>query len=296
VRCPCLFLLALGCGHDAVIASSAGESSPPSLVSPAGAPAGSAAGPPGPCASAVTKLGPGLTAEQVALAVTPAAGAPCIDLVRADLAHHRLRVLTAARDGRSQPAPAWRETFHLVAVTNAGMFHSDGDPVALIVEDGTDVSADNKTYQGYLAFDPRAATDPPAVISGRDCPGFALDDLRKRYRSIVQSPRLLGCAGDALPWQDTKRYSSAAIGLDQLGRIVFIHARAAITMSDLSKALAALDLTGALFLEGGPEASLVVRGSDGELSRVGSYETGFVENDANQSFWWLPNILAVEAR
>jgi hypothetical protein len=291
VRCPCLYLLlALGCGHDAVVSSSAS----PEPASPW--PALRDDAPSGPCATAPTTLGPGLTAEQVALAVTPAAGAPCIDVVRADLAHHKLRVLTSAREGRSQPAPAWRETFQLVAVINAGMFHSDGDPVALIVEDGTEVSTDNKTYQGYLAFDPRAATDPPAVLTGRDCTGFSLADLRRRYRSLVQSPRLLGCTGEALPWQDKKQYSAAAIGLDRLGRVVLVHARAAIAMSDLAKALAALDLTGALFLEGGPEASLVVRGADGELSRVGSYETGFVENDANQAFWWLPNVIGLEAR
>ena len=289
MRCPCLFVLAFGCGsHDAITASSA--------ITPEAVPAIEAAAvPPSPCATTPTKLGPGLLAEQVALTVAPPAGPPCIDLVRADLAQHRLRVLTAAREGRSQPAPTWRETFHLIAVINAGMFHSDGKPVALIVEDGVAVSNDNKKYLGYLAFDPRAPTDAPAIIAGRDCPNFSLADLRKRYRSIVQSPRLLGCGGEALPWKDTKQYSSAAIGLDRAGRAVFIHARAALTMTELSQALASLDLAGALFLEGGPEASLVVRGADGELLRMGSYETGFVENDSNQSFWWLPNVIALEA-
>lgn len=250
-----------------------------------------------PCTTEVRPLGPGLTTEQALLAATPAAGAtPCIDLVRADLAHHRVRVLTAARDGHSQAAPAWRETFHLVAVINAGMFHEDGKPVGMIIEDGVAVSGDNKKYSGFLAFDPRSAADPATVLTGRDCPGFDLADLRKRYRSIIQAPRLLGCTGAALPWQDKKQYSSAAVGVDRAGHVVFIHARAAVTMTELSASLASLDLAGALFLEGGPEASLVVRGNDGELARMGSYETGFVENDTNQSFWWLPNVLALEAR
>lgn len=301
-----LFLFALGCGREAVAPPSTAPAEPPrragSALSPpapfaaasdAASPASAAASP---CTTAAAKLGPALTAEQIAVAFTPAAGAPCIDIVRADLATYRLRVLTAAHDGRSQPAPAWRETFRLTAVTNAGMFHSSGDPVALIVADGTQLGKDNKQYLGYLAFDPVAATDPPALLTGRDCPGFSLDDLRKRYRSIVQAPRLLGCSGQALPWQDTKHYSAAAIGLDRANRVVFIHARAAFTMTELSKALASLDLAGALFLEGGPEASLVVRGPDGELARVGSYETNFVENDGNQSFWWLPNIIGLEAR
>ena len=290
MRSACLYLVAAACGsHDALTA--------PSAVTREAVPAiEAAAGPPSPCTTAPVKLGPGLTAEQVALTVTPAAGTPCIDVVRADLAKHRLRVLTAAREGKSQPAPTWRETFHLIAVINAGMFHTDGKPVALIVEDGVALSKDNKKYLGYLAFDAVSPADPAVVMTGRDCAGFSLADLRAKYRSIVQSPRLLGCGGEALPWQDKKQYSAAAIGLDRSGRAVFIHARAGLTMTELAQALAGLDLVGALFLEGGPEASLAVRGSDGELLRIGSYETGFVENDANQSFWWLPNVIGLEAR
>jgi hypothetical protein len=284
-------LLTLGCGREAIVTSTAAPIETPHPVE-----ATAAAAPPSRCATKPVQLGPGLVAEQVELAVTPAAGPPCIDLMRADLASYRMRVLTAAREGRSQPAPTWRETFRLVAVTNAGMFHSDGTPVALIIEDGVAVTKDNKQYMGYLAFDPIAAGDAPIVFTGRGCTDFSLADLRKRYRSIVQSPRLLGCAGEALPWQDKKQYSAAAIGLDRTGRVVFIHARAGVTMSELSRALAGLDLTAALFLEGGPEASLDVQGATGSLSRVGSYETNFVENDTNQSFWWLPNVIALEAR
>ena len=58
---------------------------------------------------------------------------------------------------------------------------------------------------------------------------------------------------------------------------------------ELSKSLATHDLAGALFLEGGPEATLVA----GKLSRVGSYETGFVENDDNHVQWALPNVLGI---
>ena len=237
-------------------------------------------------------LAAGLVAERV-----PLGSAGCVDVVRADPAHFKLRVLTAARDGSSHPAPAWRETFHLAAVINAGMFHDDGAPVGMIVEDGVAVSADNPHYAGYIAFDPRDARDPPALLAGRDCAGFELAALRKRYRSLVQSSRLLGCDGRALPWADTKRYSAAAVGLDRAGGIVLIHARAGVTMTELSRALAAsdLELAGALFLEGGPEASLVAKGDMGELSRTGSFETGFNENDDNRAYWWLPNVLALSA-
>lgn len=243
------------------------------------------------CAADI-ELGPGLTHERRAIGSTSATGATaCLDVVRADLAQYRLRVLTSRDATGSHPAPWWRDTFHLTAVTNAGMFHEGGQPVGLIVEDGTTLGRDNKTFSGYLAFDSGGAT-----IAGRDCVDFDLTQLQARFDSVVQSARLLGCSGQPLPWKDTKQYSAAAIGVDRQNRVVFMHARDAVTMTELAEAVGKLDLSGALFLEGGPEASLVVRGTKGELARMGSYETGFVENDANQQFWYLPNVIALEAR
>ena len=248
------------------------------------------------CDGSLAALGPGLSASRVALADKPVAGTPCLDVVRADLARYRLRVLTQARDGTPRTAPGWRDTFELAAVTNAGMFHDTGRPVGLLVENGFAVGTDNARLGGVLAFDPRSPDDPPALITGRDCDGFDLAALRERYRSLVQASRLLGCDGAPLHWADTKHYSASVIALDRAGRVVFVHARAALTMTELARELGSLDLAGALFLEGGPEASLVARGSWGSLERMGSYETAFWENDDNRDFWKLPNVIALEAR
>jgi hypothetical protein len=259
-----------------------------------------------PCPVPHAALGPGLEIERWVLDVptaTPTAP-PCVDVVRADATRFTLKVLSTHNeitdavppDKRGRDAMGWLSAFHLSAVTNAGMFHESGEPVGLIVADGAARSNDNAKMSGYLAWDPIDASDPPVTLAGRDCPDFDLAKLRARYHSIVQSYRLLGCDGGALPWKDPKQYSAAAIGLDRARRIVFLHARAAVTMAELSKELASHDLVGALFLEGGPEASLVAKGSEGELAVVGSYETNFVENDENKSFWWLPNVIALEPR
>ncbi len=76
-------------------------------------------------------------------------------------------------------------------------------------------------------------------------------------------------------------------------RIVFLHVRAALTMAELSRGLATHDLAGALFLEGGPKASLIARTV---VEVMGRYETGFVENDDNHVFWKLPNMIGLEPR
>jgi len=281
VRRPWICLALAGCGHADAIAT-VPVPTPHDAVEVAA-----------PCAPEPHTFAAGITATRVAIGVDAATGGPaCLDLVRIDLARFRPRMLTAARDGAAHPAPAWRETFHLAAAINAGMFHDDGTPVGLLVENGVAVGADNGKYAGYLAFDPHSPTDPPATITGRGCADFDLTALRHRYRAVLQAPRLLGCDGAALPWADPKQYSAAVVAIARDGSLVLIHARSAVRMTELAAALAHQDLAGALFMEGGPEASLVVDG-DPPLSRVGSYETGFVENDGNSAFWWLPNILGV---
>ncbi len=55
------------------------------------------------------------------------------------------------------------------------------------------------------------------ALTGRGCRDFDLAALRAAYRTVVQSYRLLGCDGQALPWADAKHYSAAGVGLDRSG-------------------------------------------------------------------------------
>ena len=243
-----------------------------------------------PCPVAQPQLGPGLTVERWPLGATPGA---CIDVVRADATRFTLRLLSQ-RDDADAPrdALAWLAAFNLSAVINAGMFHASGSPVGLIVADGAARSDHNTKMSGYLAWDPVDAHDPPVALAGRDCGSFDLADLRSRYHSVVQSYRLLGCDGGAISWLDKQPTAAAAIGVDRAGRIVLLHSRTAVPMAELSRALAVHDLTGALFLEGGPEASLVAHGAEGDLAAAGSSRDG----TAQPVFLPLPNVIALYPR
>ena len=66
---------------------------------------------------------------------------------------------------------------------------------------------------------------------------------------------------------------------------------------ELAKILAApgLRLTSALYVEGGPEASLYVAAGGVTVNEVGSYETGFREDDTNVAFWDIPNVVGFAA-
>jgi hypothetical protein len=277
----------------------------PPAPAPTTAPATAPAPPPAaggdlPCDGTARTLGPGLVHERWRVDATPRIDVtPCLDVVRADLRHHALRLVAASRDGDARPAPRWLEELGLVAAVNAGMFHEGGASVGLLVDgDHVNQARDNQKLGGYLAFGPRDPAAAPVVITGRACRGFDLDALRAAYRSVTQSYRLLGCDGEALAWADPKHYSAAAVGLDRDGRLVLIHARAPFLMRDLSRSLARpeLGLTGALFVEGGPEATVAIHAAGGDLLLVGSYETGFVEDDDNTVPWALPNLIALAPR
>ena len=245
-----------------------------------------ATAPPVPIADAVAHCPGG---ERWSIAATPVAGEPCIDVVRFDLATHRLQLFS---DPAGRTGDAWIAAEHLAGVINAGMFHDGGAPVGLLIDRGRESGIDNPKFGGVIAWDPVDPKDAAIAVTAKQCAGFDLAALRRRYRSLIQSYRLLDCDGSALPWKDPKQYSAAALGVDRAGRAVLLHARGAVTMAELSKSLATHDLAGALFLEGGPEATLVA----GALSRVGSYETGFVENDDNHQQWKLPNVIGVLIR
>ena len=51
-----------------------------------------------------------------------------------------------------------------------------------------------------------------------------------------------------------------------------------------------------MYLEGGPEASFYVKHDHFISSQMGSYETGFNENDENNLFWEVPNVLGIRSK
>lgn len=195
--------------------------------------------------------------------------------------------------------PEWGAQTGAVGLVNASMYQEDDHSTGLFVSRGEVMTdADTRAMGGFLAFDPVDPSDKPVVMEGRDCPGFDLARLRERYRSVVQNYRLLDCQSEPIAWQDEKVYSAAAIGLDRGGNIVFVVSRPPYNMTEFAKILAdpAVGLVAGLYVEGGPEASLWAQVGQRAIREIGSYESGFQEDDANAQFWRLPNVLGIGAK
>jgi hypothetical protein len=170
-----------------------------------------------------------------------------------------------------------------------------GDRSTGLMVDGDIINngAVNPRFGAFFALDPTGSALAPVAMFGRECSGFDLDALRRDYRVLIQNYRLLDCQRRAIRWKDTKQYSVAAVGVDRDGRVVLLHSRTPYRMRDFNTMIAepSLGLTAAMFVEGGPEASLYVDSERGQIERIGSWEDRFSENDTNSDFWPIPNVI-----
>jgi hypothetical protein len=249
------------------------------------------------CAAAARELAPGLTVERVAAGDGGPAGT-CVTLVRVDPARYALRVLSASHDGQARGADAWAKDFAQTGVINSSMYMDDGHSTGRLRDaHATDRAADNPQMGAFLLFDPIDAKDPPLGLVGRGCPGVDVDALQQRYRGVVQNYRLMDCDGKPVPWKGDKHFSAAAVAVDSAGRLVLVHTRAPWQMRSFARRIAApeLGLAAAMYVEGGPEASLYVHAGEEEIREVGSWQDGFWDA-SNTAYWPIPNVLAFAPR
>ena len=224
-----------------------------------------------------------------------------IVVLRIDPEHWDLRMIclseTAMEYGQS--ARAWCEQYGLAAAINAGMFATDHSTHVGYLRNGDHVNSRGiNHYQSIAAFSPLGPDLPRFRMYDLDVEGVSLKGLAGQYSTVVQNLRLVKRPRMNRWGVQEKRWSEAALGEDEEGRVLFIFCRSPLSMHDLNGALLSLPigLVCAQHLEGGPEAQLFVDLAGEDLELVGSYETGFVENDLNNRAWPIPNVIGVVPR
>ena len=244
-------------------------------------------------------LAPGMELGYVTAREPSAAGDSRIVILRMDPRLWELAAIGVSQTGESSghTAREWSEKHKLVAAINAGMFETDQKTHLgyMRFRDHVYTRHVNK-YQSIAAFDPRDGKDVSRFrIFDLDAPGVTMQSIRQDYDSAVQNLRLVKRSGSNQWAQQTRKWSEAALGEDDAGRILFIFSRSPFSMHDLNQELlaAGIGLVAAQHLEGGPEAQLYVHAGSFELEMFGSYETSFKENDTNSIPWPVPNVLGV---
>ncbi len=105
---------------------------------------------------------------------------------------------------------------------------------------------------------------------------------------------MISCTGRNVWRQQTQKWSTALIGIDRAGNVLFIHVRSQYTTHDLINILLQLplQLTNAMYAEGGREAQLYVQTGEHNYEFVGDYGNGFGSNSGRP----IPNVVGIVRR
>jgi hypothetical protein len=245
------------------------------------------------------ELEPGLELGRFPSPRPAGAGDSVIRSLRIDPARFEFRLLSASaiEHGRPLTAKEWCREHDLVAAINPSMYQEDHRTSVSLMRTRSHTNNSHVSKDmTVLAFDPLVPDVPPIKIIDRQCED--LETWREKYGTLVQSIRMIACDGQNVWRQRPRKWSTAAIGTDRIGRVLFIHVRSPYSTHDLIEILKTLplDLSSAMYAEGGAQAQLYVKSGDQEYEFAGGFGTAFNENDANDGAWPIPNVVGIVRR
>ncbi|GAA4354024.1 phosphodiester glycosidase family protein [Hymenobacter saemangeumensis] len=250
-----------------------------------------------PAAPEVTwqQLSPGLALGEYRPTVKSDIGDSKITILRINPRQYSFRLLESVRyKGKARTAAQWCQQEKLLACINAGMYQPDGRSVGYMRDHQSINNASLGNDNSILVFNPADSLRPAIKLIDRSCETDWAQQLRA-YHSASQSIRMVDCQGRNTWAAQPKRWSSAVWAMDQDGNALMIFCRSPYSMHDYVDILlqSPLKISQAMYLEGGPEASLSIRSGQTVRNLFGSYETGFVENDNSQAAFPLPNVIGI---
>jgi len=250
----------------------------------------------GPAAVTWELLEPGLELGTAQSPIPSDAGDSRIHILRIDPARFELQLFNSSSspDGTRLTAKDWSARNGLVASINASLYQNDGSTSIALMKSRTHTNNGRLSkHNAVLLFDRLDDSVPPAQIVDRTCRD--LSAAQTHYAAMVQSIRMVSCnRTNVWSQQPENKWSTAAVGIDQHGRLLFIHVRSPLSTHDLIDGLLALPLglRETMYVEGGPEAQLYVHAGGRELEFVGSHGSSFAGIE-NTYALPVPNVLGV---
>jgi len=222
-----------------------------------------------------------------------------IHIVRVDPAQTKLKLLLASEhDKKSRTTARWCKDFDLVVAINAGMFQKDFLTNVGYLRNGLYIQNKrwSSRYKSVLAFDPKKTGLPTAIIVDLEEP----DAMKKLedYNAVVQNLRLIKGNGINVWEKSEKKWSEAAVGMDDHDRILFLFCALPYPMWEFNEEVKSfgLGVTRLMHMEGGPTASLSIRSRDVNVDLVGNYEPAIESDDTNSDLLSIPNVIGVQTR
>ncbi len=226
-------------------------------------------------------------------------GDSIIRVLRIEPARYQLRLLnaSASENGRPLSAKEWCRQNGLVAAINASMYQADLKASVSLMRTKSHINNPRLSKDmAILAFDRNSIDVPRLKIIDRRCEDFKT--WGKKYKTLIQSIRMISCEGENVWAQQDQKWSTAAIAVDYLGRVMFIHVGSLYSTHDLINILKKLplDIDRAMYVEGGPQAQLYINIGTHEYEFVGSYKIEIEENMNALFSRPIPNVVGISLR
>lgn len=220
-----------------------------------------------------------------------------IVIVKIDPAYYSFRLLCASERGRRQRTLGeWAREFGLQAAINASMYQSED----LLNSTGYMKNHEhlnnpqiNRRFGSLMLFNPVDPSLPEVQMIDRrnreDWKGMI-----DRYHCVVQNYRMIS-DGVKRGWAQQETMSGiAAVGMDRDRHVLFILSRAPYSVYDFIDILLALpiDIQSAMYVEGGPRATLHVKAGERERTFIGLC-SDHVKGGAGKPSWEIPNVIGI---
>jgi hypothetical protein len=224
-----------------------------------------------------------------------------ITILKINPEFYSFKLLCASEhDGNMRTAKQWCNEFGLLAAINASMYQ-DTDPLKSTgyMKNYKHINNPhiNPAFGAFMAFNPIDSSLPESRFVDRRLHKDWKAQIEK-YHTVVQNYCMIS-KGKRKGWpQQKKLCSTAAVGMDNDNNVLFIFSPSPYSTHDFIHILLSLpiDIDSAMYLEGGPEATLYISPKDIQTKREGRYGSVFGENFSDLSTLTLPNVIGIVKR
>ncbi len=225
-----------------------------------------------------------------------------IQILRIDPTYFDVELLnSSAVDSVNRTAREWADTFCLQAVINAGMYNLKN----YLTNRGYmknfahyNNPKQDKNWGAVFGFNAKDKKVKPFEIYDLNCTPW--ENVEPHYNTLIQSMRIFDCRGVGQPWSKRAKLKSSicVLALDSKYRLMFIFTRSLYSMNQFIQIMKQMpfDVQQAIYMEGGPEASMYICSGEFERELIGNYITNHYQINNNVKIWKLPNVIGIKAK
>jgi hypothetical protein len=225
-----------------------------------------------------------------------------LSILRMDPALFRFDLFAASQyDSIPRTLHSWADTFGLLVAFNSGMY-SLQKPLQSRAYLKTGHHVNNgqllEDFNLMLALGPKPKSNRSNIeVLDLTCSDW--EQEQKNFSGFAQGLRMIDCNATPMNWQKNIQSCSMLVAAeDEKGWFYLVFTRSPYTHNQMIAFLKQMPggLHDAIYLEGGPETSLLIDVNGHCIKKVGSWVSDTWESNANKHFWPLPNIIGVSKK